>query len=603
MSALIDAALAELGVRRMLLAIHDVSFPSDPEEDIGRGSPSTAAAQRLFAFARELGFTGIQLGPQGQTTRENPSPYDGTIFSRHIGSISLGALRAGGAFSGLVSDETLATAPLEHAGGPAQHGRAYDVAHGIVEEAHDRLAAGARPDLQAALARFRETHAHWLDSDALFAALCASRGGVSFRHWPDDDARLWNPAPGEQAHAAARIPELMQVHARAIDRYALGQLLAHEEHARVRITCSQHGLALYGDFQVGYSEADKWAHARSFLPEYVMGAPPSRTNPDGQPWNYPVLDPDQLDGAARALVIARVDKAFAEYDSLRLDHPHGLVCPWVYRAQAADPADAVRMGARLFESPDLPDHPALARFAIARPDQLDLSRARYSDEWVSSLGDEQVSRYAVLFDAIAATAERHGRSRADLSCEVLSTMPLPLHRVLQRFGLGRWRVTQKADLANPRDVYRTENVEPADWVMLGNHDTAPVFTLIRGFSAEKRAAWIAHLTQRLALAPDVAASLATSNGRLATAMLAELFVCRSENVSIFFADLFGIEERFNAPGTVSEENWRLRLPADFAVQYGRDRAREHVLDLPLALALALTARGSQSGLVERLRAG
>jgi hypothetical protein len=25
-----------------------------------------------------------------------------------------------------------------------------------------------------------------------------------------------------------------------------------------------------------------------------MGAPPSRTNPEGQAWNYPVLDPDQF---------------------------------------------------------------------------------------------------------------------------------------------------------------------------------------------------------------------------------------------------------------------------------------------------------------------
>jgi 4-alpha-glucanotransferase len=603
MSALIDAALAELGVRRMLLAIHDVSFPSDPDEDIGRGSPSTAAAQRLFGFARDLGFTGIQLGPQGQTSRSNPSPYDGTIFSRHIGSISLGALRPGGAFAGLVSDETLAAAPLETAGGPAHHVRAYDVVHRIVEEAHDRLAAGARPDLREALARFRSQHAGWLDADALFAALCADRDGASFRHWPEEDARLWNPAPGEEAHSAARAAELMQLHARAIDRYALGQLLAHEEHARVRTTCSRHRLALYGDFQVGYSEADKWAHARAFLEDYVMGAPPSRTNPEGQPWNYPVLDPDQLDGPARTLVVARVDKAFAEYDSLRLDHPHGLVCPWVYRANADHPAEAVRTGARLFESPDLPDHPALARFAIARPEQLDRARARYSDEWVRSLTPDQITRYAILLQAIGETAERHGRVRADLSCEVLSTMPVPLQRVLERFGLGRWRVTQKADLANPRDVYRTENVEPEDWVMVGNHDTAPVFTLIRSWTPAKRAQWITHLTARLALSPDDAASLAPSDGRLATAMLAELFVSRAENVSIFFADLFGIEERFNAPGTVSEENWRLRLPADFDETYARDRARERALDVPLALAFALAARGSRSGLAERLRAG
>ncbi|HEY5936868.1 MAG TPA: hypothetical protein VIU61_19600, partial [Kofleriaceae bacterium] len=76
--ASIDAALAELGIRRLLLAIHSASFPADPDEDLGRGAPGTRAAARLFGLARDLGFTGIQLGPEGQTSRDNPSPYDAT---------------------------------------------------------------------------------------------------------------------------------------------------------------------------------------------------------------------------------------------------------------------------------------------------------------------------------------------------------------------------------------------------------------------------------------------------------------------------------------------------------------------------------------------
>ncbi|MBA3455632.1 MAG: 4-alpha-glucanotransferase [Deltaproteobacteria bacterium] len=601
MSALIDAALAELGVTRLLLAIHDLSFPSDADEDVGRGSPSTRGAQRLFAFARELGFTGIQLGPQGQTSRGNPSPYDGTIFSRHIGSIALRSLRPTGPFAGLVGDPTLDAAVLPEARGPAQHRRAYDITEAILDEAYASLRRGTRPDLTTAVAAFRSDHASWLHRDALFSAMCASQGGASFRSWPELDARLWHPRAGDEARSSDRIRELEAQHADAMERYALGQLLAHEEHAHVRTTCAAHDLVLYGDFQVGYSEADMWAHAAAFLEGYAMGAPPSRTNPAGQPWNYPVLDPDQLAGRARALLIARVDKAFGEYDSLRLDHPHGLVCPWVYRTATDDPGQAVVDGGRLFESPDLADYPDLARFAIARPEQLDRTSPRYGDRWVRELTEDQVTRYAALIEAIGQSAVRHGRSRDDLSCEVLSTMPLPLQRVLQRFNLGRWRVTQKADLDNPGDVYRTENAEPVDWVMLGNHDTAPVFALIKSWRDAKRSQWIAHLTQRLALPADTARSLAVNPGLLATAMLAELFVCAAENVSIFFADLFGLEERFNVPGLVSDENWRLRLPADFEARYARGRETDAVLDIPLALALALEARSSTSGLAALLR--
>ncbi|MBA3459083.1 MAG: 4-alpha-glucanotransferase, partial [Deltaproteobacteria bacterium] len=262
---------------------------------------------------------------------------------------------------------------------------------------------------------------------------------------------------------------------------------------------------------------------------------------------------------------------------------------------------AVRAGARLFESPDLPDHPRLAHYAIATPDQLDRARPRHHDAWVTDLQPEQIARYAILFDAIAESAARHGRSRDDISCEVLSTMPLPLSRVLERHRLGRWRVTQKANLDDPRDVYRSENAAREDWVMLGNHDTAPVFALIAGWSPATRESWARHLTHRLGLRePSQRARLAHDDGFVASAMVAELFLCPAENVSIFFADLFGYVERFNAPGTVSDENWSLRLPHDFDQLHAARLAHRAALDLPLALMLALEAQGSTSGLAARL---
>jgi 4-alpha-glucanotransferase len=568
------AKLSRLGVRRLVLAIHDVSFPSDPDEDLGRGSPSTRAADRLLAYARGLGVTGIQLGPQGQTSRVNASPYDATMFSRHLGTIAPASLRAGGTFEGLVAEASIDRwlAP----GGPARNAHAFDAYQALVAEAHAALVAGARADLAGQLVAFRRDHARWLVSDALFAAICAERG-TSVRSWPE--AELWRAADPASIHA------LIARHAIALERYALGQLLAHAEHARLRERCRALGLALYGDLQVGFSEADAWAQQGRFLRGYVMGAPPSRTNPEGQPWNYPVFDPARPE-AARDFAVARLDKAFAEYDGLRVDHPHGLVCPWVYRDDTGDAASAVREGARLFESPDLRDHPALAAFAIARPDQLDRTLPRHHDRWVRELDAEQIDRYAMLLDALVACARRHGRDVADISCEVLSTMPRPLGAVLARFGLGRWRVAQKADLGDPTDVYRMENAEPADWVMLGNHDTPPIFGLFRAWTPAHRERWARHLAARLRLRDP--ARLA-SPGYLASAMLAELLASRAENVSIFFADLFGYEDRFNTPGTYNDVNWTLRLPPDFERLHAERLASGVALDLQLAVELALAA--------------
>ncbi len=99
-SALAEPALAEalrlLGKTDLLLAVHDASFPGQPGEDCARGSPYGEGALALACLARQLGFTGLLLGPQGQTSAVNRSPYDGSLFSRNVLSLDLKAMVAAG---------------------------------------------------------------------------------------------------------------------------------------------------------------------------------------------------------------------------------------------------------------------------------------------------------------------------------------------------------------------------------------------------------------------------------------------------------------------------------------------------------------------------
>ena len=364
---------------------------------------------------------------------------------------------------------------------------------------------------------------------------------------------------------------------------------------------------------MGLSQQDAWSYGALFLPGYLMGAPPSRSNPDGQAWHYPVLDPAQYGelanpGPAMRLLRARLDKMFAEFDAVRIDHPHGLVCPWVYRPEVEGSARAAMRGARLFSSPDLPDHPALGRFAIARREQLNPEPAtpRHADDWVVDLHPEQVDRYALLFDAVVESAQRSGRTTSDLVCEVLSTLPYPLRRVLERHGLGRFRVTQKADLQRPDDVYRSENAAPEDWLMVGTHDTRPLWLRVDEWveSGEIRGR-SAYLAQRLVPEPGERAGfieeLVRDPGLFAQAQFADLFAGPAQNVMIFFTDLFGIAEVYNRPGVISEENWCLRLSRDYRRKYLDRLARRHALNLPRALLLALRARETSSADLDLLR--
>jgi 4-alpha-glucanotransferase len=611
-SSCVTEALTVLDVRNLTLSIHDASFPSDADEDIGRGSPCSRGARRFLAFVRRLGFTGLQLGPDGQTPPDDPSPYRGAAFPRNVLSIALAPLAEDPEWAGLLPRAALEQAVADRSPGARERAAHADAARTqarALRTAFHAL-AGARGPALAPLAaeqrRFELANADWLARYELFEALVEAYASADVLRWDGPagcglDGRLWR-TDGDAARARANA--IRVAHPETIACFRFAQFVAERQRRMFTATAARLGLRLFGDLPIGLASADEWCHPELFLDGYRMGAPPSRTTPAGQAWDYPVFDPrryaEPCAGGTRAgpvlrFVEARLDRLFAEVDGVRIDHPHGLVCPWVYAPRAGDAA--VRAGARLFESPALPDHPDLAALAIARPSQLnpDPRTPRYGEEWVVDLDAAQVESYAVLLDAIIATARRHGRRVDDVACEVLSTLPTPLARVLAACGLGRFRVTQKAVLTDPNDVYRSENARPEDWIMVGTHDTRSIWEVADDWQRRGDVgARAEYLAWRLAPSPSdreaLARSFAGNVGLLVHAQFADLFASAARNVMVFFTDVFGMHEPYNVPGTVGPQNWSLRVPPAYADVHAARLRRDRALNLPLALAMALRAR-------------
>ncbi|MBX7197057.1 MAG: 4-alpha-glucanotransferase, partial [Sandaracinaceae bacterium] len=406
MRTLVREALSALGIERLVLGVHESCFPCDADEDLGRGSPYGALGRDLLRFAFELGFDTVQLGPQGECAAEDPSPYDGAAFARSTAALSLARLSE----EGLLSDETRARLLEGVRGATSEHARAAPAMREVLDEAH-RRAESTGSAIERRLG-FIATHADWLLSDATYEALLAEHGEIDFVEWDDAHDRSGYAWPSDAS--LARRSAIESRHRAVMDRWVLAQALAHEQHDELRAFAHGLGLSLFGDLQIGWSRRDLWANQRLFLRELRLGAPPSRTNPEGQPWGYPVLDPAQPAAVGR-LVEARLHKLAREYDGLRVDHPHGWVCPWVY-SPVGEPHAAVRAGGRLHESPERPE---LARFAVVRREQLDLERAPWDDARVTALSPAQIDDYAVWIDRMRVIfGER-------LACEVLSTMPRP----------------------------------------------------------------------------------------------------------------------------------------------------------------------------------
>jgi hypothetical protein len=304
---------------------------------------------------------------------------------------------------------------------------------------------------------------------------------------------------------------------------------------------------------------------------------------------------DGAPGPVLEFVRQRLDKIYSEYDGVRIDHPHGWVCPWVYRSDIDDPFVAVQQGARLFSSPSLPNHPALRAFSYVEEHQLNREGALHADHWVECLTEEQVDAYAQVFSCLVSPDGTSSR-RYDLVCEVLSTLPEPLKRVLERFGLGRFRVLQKVDPHNPTDVYRSELAEPIDWIMLGNHDTPTIWQLADewvkdGRSRDRAEDFADRLLPERADREKWVAYHAEHRGALVHALFADLLTSQARSIMVFFADLFGLKEQYNAPGTVNDSNWSMRVPPDYERAYLLRLADDHALNIPYALSIALRAPG------------
>ena len=594
-TAFVRESLERLGVRRFVLGVHMSAFPPG-ELDSGYGAPLSQAGERLLAFAARLGFDALQLGPAGQVSIANLSPYDGTVFARNPWCLGLAAL-ASEDFGSLLQPEVIEQLELGNAAAArVEPERAARVTRMVLDACHARLLQlRKRPDhpLLADFARFRNEHASWLELNAVYEVIAARTVDDPALFEPALVA-LFEPGPaGLQRRAAVRATL-----GPAIERSELAQYLCHAQHSAFRARARKLGLALWADMQVGFSHRDRFLHREAFAANWLLGAPPSRTNPHGQPWGYPLLDPDQLDqpdSPARRLFELRVRKLLAEHDGVRIDHPHGLVCPWVYPSRDPDSYHAVRHGARAFEGSDSHE-PDLVRWAIAKNENLDPgAHSRFADNRVQQLDSAQVERYSRLFDVLASACGPSARLRDVFAAEVLSTCPYPLQRVLSRHHLGRFRVTQKANPNHSDDVYRTEHAQPEDWLMLGTHDTPPIHPIATAWlqdgSVQPRAAYLANrLIADSSEHTRAAQWIAGSERNLLCASLADLFNSQAENVYVFVGDLFGESEPFNRAGIVHPDNWTARLPENFEAVYA-ERVREgRALDIAAAVRLALARK-------------
>ena len=592
----IRKALKALGKKNFVMIMHNGSFPSAPGQNTGFGTINSDAGKKFIEYSSGL-FDAIQLGPAGKTKSCDSSPYTGTIFSNNPLFIDLKELTTktwGNILSEKTYNEIVEENPNKNINKTA-YSYIYKRQNEALTEAWNNFKNKASKKLLKEFDIYKRDNEFWLDKDALYEALSIEHGNDYWSLWNSDmDKNLFNPdSIEEQLAYGNRIKEVETKYADEIDYYKFVQFVINKQNEETRQFALKHNVKMIADRQVAFSDRDTWAYQSLFLKGWMLGCPPDYFSKDGQAWGFPVMNPERLfnaDGSlddGGKLMKNLFKKMFKENPGgVRIDHIVGLIDPWVYKSGKKP---KIEEGAgRLYSSPE---HPELAKFAIAKLEDLDMELTADKEKRVKSLTKAQIKQYGRIIEKIViAAAKEEGLDKDSIVCEDLGTLTNPVAAVMKEYGLQGMKLTQFVEADKPEDPYRCCNIGKKCWAMVGTHDNEPIKmwadSMIHthiGYLHAKNL--VDDLFQEAENKDDIIVRLTNDAEFLAQTKLVELFASQAENIQIFFTDYFNVYDVYNRPGTSGDENWSLRLPDNYKELTS--------IDLPNILKLAIEARGSE----------
>ena len=168
------------------------------------------------------------------------------------------------------------------------------------------------------LAEFEAGHA-WVRDYALFRAIKAHFGEISWMEWPDQDIRLRRP------EAVAKYAEALKAD---VDYYIFEQYVFFDQWTRLHDYARMNGVKLMGDMPIYVAEdsSDVWLNPELFeldedcKPIRIAGVPPDYFQADGQRWGNPLYAWKKHAETRYAWWIARLRALGELFDILRIDH-------------------------------------------------------------------------------------------------------------------------------------------------------------------------------------------------------------------------------------------------------------------------------------------
>lgn len=568
-----------LGVKDVSMVIHGTSFPV-VKNDLGVGSPFNAASKDLIEMEILHGFSGNQLGPLGEITRKDISPYASTVWAKNKLFIDVNAL-TGDEYGNILDENTISNYDLEYKDKKNNYAyskfyEAFENYDLIMDKAYENFKMKVKLKEPNALklndeyTKFKANDGQRVMKEALFLILTKVYGTDDFSKWENPvDRDLISLLDDRNLEAIDRYKFLMNRNGNDAGRYCFTQFLINkqmQEHKDFRKASNFHYKA---DMLAGTSRMEEYIYNKAFLKNMRMGCPYGGTY-GPQLWDFPVPDPKKLFnndgtlGEAGEFIKAKLESALDDCETVRIDHVIGLVDPYIYDKNSVEIVNG------------------------------QLNCGKFRGDNISNMRDvDPEGKYKLILERIVLPVlEEHGLSSDDVVWEDLGTSTSTFKEIYEN-KLQLPGITQ-LEWQRAENVNKRRNVS-----YIGVHDSEPAKKMMEKswirdgnvWQPEYLAGYLNYDPTRAQERKEFLDKIASNPMERVKARFAELFTC-SDKVQIFFADFFGIDKTYNYGGLKADSNWKLRLNDNYEDAYYKNLSSDNptALNLPEILKIAVRAK-------------
>lgn len=550
--------MAVLSPNRKLSGVLAPLFSIRGGRDLGAGD--TATLRELVDWAADLGLGFLQLLPVNETGDDH-SPYN-IISSMALepSTISCHPDDLPGCDPALYATAAagVGAAEMERVDYRAVKKRKRRLLENACRRffSRDRKWAKARAEFD----EFREIEEEWLSAYALHRTIMELYGGGEVSaDWPEEHRGF--TAATEWLESQQPV-QLRKLH-RRMRFWSWVQWVAHGQWARARAYAESRGVALMGDVPVGVSiySTDVWAAPDLFDMDRCCGAPPEKvfkadpfTEKWGQNWGFPLYNWFAMSHDNFRWWRRRLQAMRRIFDLVRIDHALGFfrIYSFPWRPEENDsylelnPEEvAARTGGRL---------PGF----VERDDSTEENRARNRTHGMMLLGilQEEIEGHRIFAEDLGEVPPYVRPALAELG--------------IPGFKIPHWEEAPEGGLV-PGSEYPRLSI-----TTFATHDHPPV----KVWWDELVAAAVGRDEAAAAEARRVLAGVAGFCGRpglppapfslaMHRMLVGGLYASNAWLAACTINDFFGLDLRFNVPGSSGEGNWTARIGPPVAFWNGK----------------------------------